>query len=79
MTEDSGATGMPATLPALHTAAVVSVGAAKGVPSGSLGGGLFRAGRQAMTPDNPDRDPGITAFDKDASNKDAIARTWVKA
>ena len=37
-----------------------------------------KAGRHALTPDNPDDDPDI-AFVKDVSNKDAIARTWVKA
>ena len=74
MTGDGGASGMPATLLALFKAAVGSVGAAKDVSSGSLGDGLFEAGRQAPTPDNPD-----IAFVKDASNKDAIARIWVKA
>lgn len=78
MIEDRGVTGMPATLPALLMAAVGSFGAGKGDSGGSLGNGLFEAGRQAPTPDNPDDDPGI-AFVKDVSNKHAIAHTWVKA
>lgn len=77
MTGDGGVTGMPAALPALPKAAVGSIDAAKGDSGGSLGDGLFEAGRQALTPDNLD-DPDI-AFVKEVSNKDAIAHTWVKA